>query len=222
MLHERGEGERCDRLSKRAARDVERHRQPALMSRVLVHQRRGRRMKRRAAQAAENEHQREQHRIRRQADQRDRRDAQDRTGDEQHARPPSVGEVAERRAARPSWPAESTSAACRRRTSERFEVGDEQRQQRREDVAVAVDDEVRARQQQDGAVEPERSPRTAGSRREPAGSCVIAAIVEGGGSPSRRRSELTDPQQPRARPRAPVTRDSDRRAKTCRLCQADR
>ena len=95
VLHERGEGERCHGLSKRPARDVERHRHPALRSRVLVHQRRGRRMKRRAAQAAENEHEREQHRIRRQADQRDRRDAQDRPGEEEQPRPPSVSDVAE-------------------------------------------------------------------------------------------------------------------------------
>ena len=59
------------------------------------------------------------------------------------------------------------------------EVGDEQRQQRREDVAVAVDDEVRARQQQDGAVQSERSPPS-----RPV-SCVIAAIVAAAESPSR-------------------------------------
>ena len=38
-----------------------------------------------------------------------------------------------------------------------MQVGDEQRQQRREDVAEAVDDEVRARQEQDGGMEPERT-----------------------------------------------------------------
>ena len=135
-------------------------------------------MERGAAKAAENQDDREQARIRRQADQRDRGDAKHRPGDEQHPRPPSVGEVAERQLRNRVGQLETHLQRAGGGQRE-IEIRDEQRQQRREDVAVAVEEEVRAGQQQDGAVQSERPFR-------PAGLCVIAEIAAVGVSRSPR------------------------------------
>ena len=170
-------------------------------------------MKRRAAETAEDQHQREHHAVRRQADQRQHRDASERTGEQQHARPPAVGDVAEAELRHRVGQLEAHLQRAGGGERE-IEVGDEQRQQRREDVAVAVDEEVRARQQQDGAVQPERSPRTR-SRREPAGSRVIAAIVDAVAIAT--VVELADAQQPRGRGEDGHG-DADRQRQAGRLC----
>ena len=156
LLDERREDQRRHGLADRAARDVSRHGHAALRSRESVHERGGRRMECRAAETAEHEHQRQRDRIGRESDQRDRRDAE--TG------PASRSRRGRHRSAmwpNPSWATEFASwknicnmpSGCQRQ----IQVEDEQRQQRREDVAEAVDDEMGARQHHDRGMEPEQT-----------------------------------------------------------------
>src|SRR4030095_4293175 len=115
-----------------------------------------RRVKRRSAEPAKHEYERDGTHIWRKSDQGDGRDAYDRSGEQQTSRPPPVGDVPEpelRDGIRELKEHLQRASRCERE----IQVEDEQRQQRREDVAEAVHDEVRARQDEDGGMQPERT-----------------------------------------------------------------
>ena len=93
---------------------------------------------------------------RRKADERQQRHGDERAGDEQHARAPPVGDVAEREL---RDRVRHLEAHLQRsgRGQRQVQLRDEQRQQRRVDVAEAVDEEMRAGHQQDCGMQSERA-----------------------------------------------------------------
>jgi len=88
------------------------------------------------------------------ADEREDRYGDERAGDEEDARPPVVGNVPEPELRDGVRHLEAHLQRARRE-ERHLQVRDEERQQRRVDVAVAVDDEVRSGQQQDGRMKAE-------------------------------------------------------------------
>ena len=153
---ERREHQRSEREPERAAGDVDRHRESGPIATEPVRQRRRRRMKRRRPEAAGNQNRRQHRRRCRRADETQNRDRDHRADHHQQAWPPAVGEPskADLRDRRRHLKAHGQCAGSDQRQAE---LGDEQRQQRRVDVPVAVDHHVGAGHQQDGRMESKAS-----------------------------------------------------------------
>ena len=94
--------------------------------------------------------------------------------DEEHARPPSIGDVAEpklRHRVRDQEAHLERAGCCQRQ----IEVRDQQRQKRGVDIRVAVHDEVRAREQHDRGVQSEEPAiRHAPARRLRASTAIAS------------------------------------------------
>ena len=137
---------------------------PLFETRGVEHAGRGRRMERRAAQAAQHQQRAERQRRRRPADAAQDDHRQKRPGDEEHTRPPAVGQGAEPqlRHRRRHLEAHRQRADGGQRQPE---MRDEERQQRRVDVVVGVDDEMGRGQGDHARVEPGDGARRGGGDR---------------------------------------------------------
>ena len=130
---------------------MHRHRQTRARATKPVDERRRGGMERRAAKAANHQERRERPRVRRKADQAQNRHGGDRSGQHEQPRPPAVGQAAEPELGDRVRHLEQ-HLECPRGRKRQAELRDQQRQERRVDVAVAVNDEVGAREQKDGGV----------------------------------------------------------------------
>ena len=130
------------------------HRKALALTRKTVHERGRGRMEGRGSQPAGDQHDAEHQRRAGKSNRAQHHDAHDGTGEQEETRPPPVGNVSEPQLRYRRRDLKAHRQGTRRREGQ-IEPRDEQRQQRRVDVRVAVHRKMRGRHQQDGPIEPE-------------------------------------------------------------------